>query len=1097
MLQNSKSIRNPSDKLIGNSKFRPAKSSYLGFTRKQLSSLFLNLITNGVASYALVLMYMYIRDREVLTTYLMLLSEHRVVGLFALVLGVFACGFLITIKLALCSFMWREIMDGAVFFEMRKKNGVLYRLSKILLNISCIIHLLKTPFAHIRKVIVAVALLFVVVVPNVSNSMADIDFSATQKVYIEDKIRNLTAQDVSITLLTYVFGSAIDSIKGNVLSLEYITQATASSGVSGGVLELDYAQVISPITTASDSVDKNDGSNEPDSPMGVMSLYVGEALLVLLVVASAYRFMTMYAIDAIDSIGDARSQTAMFKRLTMTGVSAGFSSLIATPIYKGYTILTLFLFHAVIIGVGFTNAMVMNYFEGAITASSPTPYVTDNGELVYANMVNKLICVKSAESSSQIVIPTDIKANIPDDGRAQVELIYSICGTLVISSQEDLIGSEKLGRQVYVNDGWDDEKIQDITEFIFDEYIGILNTMQTSITELVDSYMDVLGTYEFKEFTEICSHIKRTGVEEGGTFDWDKFTQWDSTNEWFDRCSMTNVNEAKSTEIKKKYREDMIKLRSQVVLLMSDRLGLDTDKDGTRKLEEYDSSDENSINIDDSSTYLHYSLGWVEFPYHLAYRDYISKRTINWLKFTIENPTENLKDVSDFALSDSLYAQTLVDFMDSISRERTQLNDARSSIEKADDLLGDDGFTVDNFLNFDAVASNYVAIKIADFFMVEPGESVISEFSSTGNLIINLYIGSKAVMGAVDNATGGLEGIFSKITGFGSGNAKSSAGQDDIKKAVQERLSGETSSKGFLAKAKAFVKKFNPVNIAKDLVIGGLMGAFDAYKTLIAPLLDYVMPFAIFCAYILPIITMFYFLSCALKWFLQVIKMSVLSSVAAIKVWANDGKDLLASGAKDVLMGAVATAVMPMIVIMLFVTIDNLLTPVSVFYQQLAYKVINITFADVAQGPLYIVLMVGALVIPTTYMIIYMLSFPSLIQDAIISFMSINLGISGAGGSMAATGAAMAAGSPLGNPLKKVGGGKDGDKGSDKGGDKGGGLGGGLGGAKGGDDKGGSGDVGGAASKPQHKSFAALAGQDRKGSAAKSMLSIVNSKGRL
>ncbi|MEL0637690.1 hypothetical protein V6259_13055 [Marinomonas sp. TI.3.20] len=1003
-----------------------------------------DLLGFGMAGYFSALIMLWMFYKTTFHEYVMMLNVHPSFAMAASGVAVLACGIIIYVKFLIIRLLWSDGVKSAIKIFWLCKNPIYYYSSYVVLVFAAIFVKIK-PFAKALKNFLTICfILAFIALPNTTNTYADASFSTAQKTYLEGKVRALTANDATVTFMTYIFGSAIEHIKANVLSLNYITASKGATAdlSGGGLLDLDYKDLLTPPSNKSDILSKDDGSGTPDGPLGITSLYIGQCLMILLVFASAYRLTVMYAIESVDSIGDPRSQTAMFKRMGVSGVSASLSSLIATPIYKGYTILTLFLFHVVLIGVAFSNAFLMNYFENAIANTSPTPYVTDNGDLLYSNMAEKMLCVQAAKYSSQITIQTGIEPHITDD-KAQIVLDYGVCGLLNINSEEDLIGPDKLGRAVYANNGWDTTKVTQVRTYVVDKYIGILSDFQNAIKLIVDKYAKVSQTYQFDDFIAACNQIQRTGVAEGGEIKWDEWKKFDKDGTWTKSCTMTDTSISDVATAKANYRKAMVKLREQVVQLMADKLKLTTDKDGKRDIVEFNdsSSSESPVDIDDPSTYQYYSLGWVEFPFHMAYRNYISRRTANWLKFSLDNPTEDISGVNDYALVDAVKTDAIKVYIENLQSKKNSLNSLSGSLDKANALLGNEGFSWSRLTNLDAAASNAIAILIADFFMVDPGESVIAEYADAGNTIINIWIGLHAAMGGVSGALDSGGGIMSAVTGYLGGAITGNANKSDLKTALKNRAGNEPKSKGGMLKsAMSTVAKVGLKFVGGPIVgaiIGSLVGAFQAYKTMLKPLLEAVIPFAIFCAYVLPLLHMFYFSSCALKWLLQVVKMSILSSVAAIKVWANDGRDLFSTGVKDILMGAVATAVIPMIIMGLFIMIDGLMTPLTVFYQQMAYKVVNVTFADTAQGPLYIVVMVGTIVVPVVYMMLYLFSFPGLIQDAIIQYMSLNLGFAGSSHGMNSLGSAMGAVKSMKPNLTGGGGGGEGGGESGSGGGRG------------------------------------------------------------
>ncbi|MFT2112667.1 hypothetical protein [Marinomonas sp. 2405UD68-3] len=792
------------------------------------------------------------------------------------------------------------------------------------------------------------------------------------------ELNNLTANDLSLKILTFPYGTVIQDVQNNPLSLAYLKGQGDLSGspFSGEGLNVTAFQNIRPYSSLSD-LDNTLETNSPDSIMGMFSLFSGYAVIILMMLSVAFRVGFQLISDGMDGANSTAEQDMLLKRVSMVSLSAAFSLALTAPIYKGYAILNLFLFSSLIVGIGVTNAFVMTYFEWRAVSVSPTLAVSPKTDYIVSEVLELAFCNSAYAASTGNSSSVDVKAITP----MNFQIDYSACGSLSISQIE--IDSEWFSFDTNdpIADSLDltsknNAEVQAIREYINKSYLIALNKLVVETKLIVSGLEKIASDPGISEFVRQCDIGRSSNFNVSQLEVEDKYYTLDG--DALEACKGDGIA-AGLVKLRTNFAADVDQIIKQAYLTAQGKLKIEESVDGKIDFVKTDKT----VDIARPSTYGHYAQGWVNFPFFMTLMHNAQKKLIGLLQMEVNGGVDLKSYGEEGAMYDMGMAIGLSRYLNQISYGTTVLTDAEKSLSTLANAntMGEVNFSdVTSYgalVNMDGAVSNFLGRLMAKSFLIQSNEHVVGQYINAGHTIIASYI-------ALSSAVGATSPFFSFVKSAVGGKTALEQINDSDKAGGSKGLLGEASS--LLSKVGGGVF---------SIVGGAIGGAFSAYKQLMEPMFSLILPFAFVCAFVLPGLLALMFMTTVLKWFLQVIKTTLFAAVSAIKMYSSDGTNVLGEGAKEVMMSTMAVGIMPLLIVSSFIAVDLLVSPVVATYQFIIYQVFAISLEATAQGPLYIAALIGFLVVPPLYAMIYLYSFPSMAIDSVMQFLSLNLGVSG------------------------------------------------------------------------------------------------------
>lgn len=911
-------------------------------------------------------------------------KELPLLSLFLIPFVVLLVGIPIYLKIKISQLCWLEI--SRISTRIQFKNRVLSIMNAIPQRINKCFGRLPYLMKHLSKGLMVLYTMLLMAVPLSSSSTASIEDDLNSS---SSMLSKLTASDLSVGALAWAFGSVIYDIQAAPLSLNFLTgKGPVKDPVINGELNTDYIENLRPISEIKDLKDTS-VDPAPDSAFGFASWVSGFILVSLMSIAAAYKIFFTYTADMLAMKADESLMQQAIKKMLMVGGSAGMAFALATPLYKGYSLLALMLFSFVVTGIGGANAFSMLYFNWQSPGVAISNTANPKADPVFNTIMQFQLCNKATALSTGGDTSTEVVQNESIFGSEKLmdfSIDYSSCGTVDIKSSESTspwFESSVMGMEAY-----DGEKEDLIAKYASDEYLKTLSELNSKASQISDDIMKLRAKHG-DGFFEQCAQYNRSTTAsekissvpidiEGNTLD----------NEDKLQCMGGNESIAsRMIDARIEFSAKINNIAREAFLMAEDQLKIVTKEDGTIGYERGD----NSLKLDDLRTYGEYRLGWLQFPFYMAKANWAGNRTMDFLKVDISADYDDEWLTDQFLAADIAIMQIYYEYLKDISYSQTALYNSKKSSQDTDTLLDGSNIDVNTLSNIDGRVSTWLAEKIVFMFRTDGTKNVIAQYADAGQTMIALYIAYSAALGAFDGLSsflGANPDIKDKLT------------DNSIIKTVsdlKDRVGSKSKGSGMLSKASKLASTATPwtmVGAGVGSAVGGaLSGAYEAYEEILKPLFRKLIPFAILLAYVMPALLALQFFLCALKWVMQVLKMAIFSVLAVLKVFTSDGNELFGSSSKDIFLGHAAVALMPIFIVTLFITCYSLATPLVSIWQLIAYKTFPLLFADTLQGPLYIIFMVTMFVLPPCYAIFYLMAIPSTAMDSMMQFMSLNLGI--------------------------------------------------------------------------------------------------------
>lgn len=933
-------------------------------------------------------------------------------GVLLLLLIMFGVG--TAIKIAVFKFGYRNFVFSAFKLGKLKRGSKLHFTTSVILKFHCLIMKVKKARKlgkWLNRGLLAFYTAFIITVPLAANSYADLESDYGN---LSEQIARLTASDKSMQLLTFVYGTVIKEIQADPISFAYIENngdPNSSPYLTGNGLDMSVFDRIRPIVSLSNysdiqATETNATKSMPDSVMGLFSLFAGYAIVIIMTLALGARMALELVSDGLDSTDSSKNQDVLLKKMITIGASGATSLILTSPLYKGFSLLNLIMFSSLTVGVGITNAFVMNYFEWQGTGATPSLSVNPKSDQIVANVLELAMCNIAYEQSTGD--PVEVKVENPDS--LNFMITYSACGELDLrptAGAQNLLlldfGSDPIDAALDLS-AHDETKQNQIREYIRQNYFVALQELVDATNTIAEGITPILTDPGVDEFVRQCDIARSSNFNVSGTPDY--FNLSGTPLEICKGNSITNQFNTARLDFSSKINQ-IVKTAYQ---LSQNILKIEEDISGVQTLTKSNSA----VDINNPNTYKQYIDGWIKYPLFQVLSNNANKKVMALLQMEVEKDLDVKGFGQEEVLADKLKAIGVTRYINQISYDTTAATNAEAAVSQlstADGVqdLDSEIFNLSSIAEGDGAFANNVARVLAMGFMAESNEHVVGQFVNTGHSIISAYVVASSVVGAT-----------SSFLKWKRPSLSTDAAQEAAKNAK-----GANDDDSAIAGAGRILSRAGIAGMAAGAVVGALGGALDAYKTLLAPLFGAILPFAVFCAFVLPVFLSLMFMATALKWLLQIIKTSLFISVSALKMYSADGREIFGQSSSQILMAIGAVGMMPLLIVASFIAVDLLVTPVVITYQWIIYQVLSFSLDDTAQGPMYIAAVVAFLVGPPVYIITYLYSFPSMAIDSVMQFLSLNLGIGGMSSTHSAAGTLKGAvgGSGSGAINKLMGGG--------------------------------------------------------------------------